>query len=471
MLTVTSFAFVNTSVDAAEELLNDTVRCLSAVTVEDTEYEGIACKSYTRSGTNRLDALIDIPYDKINNDNWLVLESKFAFNDAVTNVQIGSGMTDTGSLTAWSAKVPDDDFNDPGWNTIKLVFKNVDQSKGYLYINDELHSEVTVTANAAHLRIVFNKVSGATSSTANRKFWMQYAKLTQLSDNMVKYYDINGDVYQSQTVADGEKASIIDAPVVEHYDFLGWYEKDADAEYNFDTELNYHLDLYAKYEAKTYDVVFKADGEQIDVLSGKYGEALNAPIPAIPEKNGYAVVGWYIGDTNEEFTKDTVISGSDMVINARYVENALPEYTVTFKADGSVYATETVFEGYTVTLPTDPEKEHYTFGGWLYDGAAFDESTAITSNITLEAKFNPVSYKVSFYMNEKMNDLYSEETREYNSAYGTLPVPELKGFNFVGWKTSDGEDFTEETLVKGNVSLYAVWESNAKVILDEDITK
>ena len=64
-------------------------------------------------------------------------------------------------------------------------------------------------------------------------------------------------MYDVKEVKDGEKATDISAPVVEHYNFIGWYEADAEAAFNFNTSINNHVTLYAKYEAKTYNVIFK----------------------------------------------------------------------------------------------------------------------------------------------------------------------------------------------------------------------
>ena len=69
-------------------------------------------------------------------------------------------------------------------------------------------------------------------------------------------------------------------------------------------------------------------------------------------------------------------------------------YTVTFNSDGgSEVAPATVEEGEKVTKPTDPTKTGYTFDGWYLGETAFDfENVAITTNVTLTAKWNVVTY-------------------------------------------------------------------------------
>lgn len=67
-------------------------------------------------------------------------------------------------------------------------------------------------------------------------------------------------------------------------------------------------------------------------------------------------------------------------------------YTVTFNTDGgSAVASQTVTSGAKATKPADPAKEGFTFDGWYKDAAfttAFDFNTAITSDVTVYAKWN-----------------------------------------------------------------------------------
>ncbi|KAB7790641.1 Ig-like domain-containing protein [Bifidobacterium leontopitheci] len=83
------------------------------------------------------------------------------------------------------------------------------------------------------------------------------------------------------------------------------------------------------------------------------------------------------------------------------VEEALKEYapkvdyTVTFNSNGgSTVASQTVESGSKATKPADPTKAGFTFGGWYKDAALktlYDFNTAVTANITLYAKWDPVT--------------------------------------------------------------------------------
>ena len=91
------------------------------------------------------------------------------------------------------------------------------------------------------------------------------------------------------------------------------------------------------------------------------------------------------GNSSSEETSSQTTSSSSV---------APATYTVTFDANGgSAVASATVTENEKVTKPTDPTKTGYTFGGWYLGEAAFDfESVAITTDVTLTAKWNVVTY-------------------------------------------------------------------------------
>jgi len=109
---------------------------------------------------------------------------------------------------------------------------------------------------------------------------------------------------------------------------------------------------------------------------------------------GYTFGGWYTDeDCTTEFTSSTTVE-SDLTLYAKWTKNA-DTFTVTFNTNGgsSIDAVE-VEEGSTVTAPTDPTLDGYTFDGWYTDSAlttAFDFSTAITADITLYAKWTAES--------------------------------------------------------------------------------
>lgn len=115
-------------------------------------------------------------------------------------------------------------------------------------------------------------------------------------------------------------------------------------------------------------------------------------LPTAPEKEGYVFTGWY---TDEACTKKyygTTVT-ADTTLYAGYEKQVL---TVTLDNDG---ITETLTVGYneTASLPTKT-RTGYNFLGWyLPDGTKYD-GQAVTSDLTLTAKFEVIMMKVRFFV-------------------------------------------------------------------------
>ena len=77
-------------------------------------------------------------------------------------------------------------------------------------------------------------------------------------------------------------------------------------------------------------------------------------------------------------------------------------YKVSFDTDGGTEVAEIVCnEGDKLSLPADPAKAHYTFDGWYTNAertpdSKFDAEKAISSDMTLYAKWQAVKYTVTF---------------------------------------------------------------------------
>ncbi len=77
-------------------------------------------------------------------------------------------------------------------------------------------------------------------------------------------------------------------------------------------------------------------------------------------------------------------------------EGAISGITVTYKANGGIYATQIVPSGSAAIKPVDLAKHGYTFDGWYTsDGAQWNFTTAVTENITLTARWTLKAQEVS----------------------------------------------------------------------------
>ena len=129
-------------------------------------------------------------------------------------------------------------------------------------------------------------------------------------------------------------------------------------------------------------------------------------------------------------------------------------YTITFNSDGGTsVASQTIEEGQTANKPADPTKAGYTFVGWYNGNTEFDFSTTtITGNITLKAKWTPITYTITYNGLEGAThsnpSTYTIETETI-----TFAAPsDRDGFAFKGWNpTAIAKGST------GNKTITAQW--------------
>lgn len=108
--------------------------------------------------------------------------------------------------------------------------------------------------------------------------------------------------------------------------------------------------------------------------------------------------------------------------------------------------TQTVDKGGELVVPTDPEKNGYTFKGWTVEGQTdvvdFSMSGAkkVSGNVTYIAKYEMQKFKVKFYKEDGIT-LYEAKNIDYNAALEFPTVdPEETDYLFKGWqKKTDNE--------------------------------
>ena len=155
------------------------------------------------------------------------------------------------------------------------------------------------------------------------------------------------------------------------------------------------------YDLCDFDVKYLSIGGQITkTTSGWFTNSEDLTVtydtayvlPAAPEKEGYVFTGWY---TDEACTKKyygTTVT-ADTTLYAGYKKKT---FTVTLNTDGATETT-TVEYNEAASLPTKT-KTGYNFLGWfLPDGTKYD-GQAVTSDLTLTAKFEVIMLKVRFFV-------------------------------------------------------------------------
>ena len=269
-----------------------------------------------------------------------------------------------------------------------------------------------------------------------------------------------GSVVESAVVKDGAKVTKPKDPTKAGYTFKGWFI--GDKEYAFETAVTANITLKAKWEVVTYTVTFDSDGGS-DVAAAKVNHGAKVTKPADPTKTGYTFKGWLNGETVYDFEKAVT---ADITLKAKW---EVVTYTVKFDSDGgSVVESAVVKDGAKVTKPADPTKTGYTFKGWLNGETVYNFETAVTADITLKAKWEVVTYKITYELNNGTPDeenptTYTIESDDFtikNLVSGPEATP-----NFAGWFSD--KDFTKPavTTIKkgstGDLSFYAKWSAKS----------
>lgn len=211
----------------------------------------------------------------------------------------------------------------------------------------------------------------------------------------------------------------------------------------------------------THTVTFVTDGTPVDAMIVEVDTAIG--ILPKTSKEGYTFTGWFLPN-GTQVTPSTIVTG-DLILTARFTINTC---TVTFATDGgSAVAPITANYGTTITLPTAPTKENHTFAGWYTaDGAQFTESTVVTGDITLTARWNANNATVTFVSDNATTDTQSVAI---GSTVTTLPTPEKADYVFSGWYTSDDSVFNADTVVTEDITVTAKWIRLGDVNFDEKI--
>ena len=159
-------------------------------------------------------------------------------------------------------------------------------------------------------------------------------------------------------------------------------------------------------------------------------------------------------------------------------------HTVTFDSQGATTpaspASMTVNPPSVIvgTLPTPPQKTGYNFGGWFTGtggtGTEFTATTPFTINLTVYAYWEEYSYTVAFD-DQGATTPVSPDSKTVNSPATTIDAlptaPAKNGQIFAGWYTQTGgggAEFTADTVVTGNMTVYAYWADYSYTVTFDD---
>ncbi len=312
--------------------------------------------------------------------------------------------------------------------------------------------------------------------------YVQWAKYHIVSFNT----NGKGVTPEPQIVRDGDCVTPPDDQIDGDYQLLGnssWYIYRMDDNGELTKSYYYRLSdqpihsdviLYAEWKKISFFVSFYALN-YLEYFTVEVGDFIVPPeVPKdLPAEDG-CVFEWFYwkpdgGTEPFDFSKPVTKALQNMTDKYGFLkfwgEYRKNTNTVTFSSNGHGVDPEpqVIDMNATVKVPSEPQDEGYSFEGWYTDPEctiAFDFTTSIDQDITLYAKWTPITYyTVSFCSSGFGGEPESQKIKEGELA--TEPEkPSVENYIFNGWYLDEefkiAYDF--ETPVTADIWLYAKFE-------------
>ena len=275
---------------------------------------------------------------------------------------------------------------------------------------------------------------------------------------------VDGTLYFSDEVENGQNLNEPDAPHKNGYEFLGWYV--GEEEYDFLLPVTKDVVLVAKWQKESvyYNVTFVIG---TSTTTHKVQENSCAFKPSDPQKEGCEFLGWYVGEEKYDFSSPVT---KDMFLVAKWQEEIV-YYNVTFVIDTSTTTQRVQENGYAFE-PSDPQKEGYEFLGWYVGEEEYDFLLPVTKDVVLVAKWQKeiVYYSVTFVIETSITTQKVQE----NSCAVKPNDPQKEGHEFLGWYLDD-QKYNFLSPVTKDIFLVAKWQEeivyyNVTFVIETSIT-
>ena len=319
-------------------------------------------------------------------------------------------------------------------------------------------------------------ISGQTEDKTYEPIWQKMRP-----DIFSITYNLNGGEYQNSetnpTQYNSETETFtLNEPVKNGYEFIGWIGSNGDVpQKNLEITKGSmgNLEFEAVFNEIEYTITYDYDGAT-DVGNPQTYTINSSAITLVnPTKEGYTFDGWTGTDLNSPSTNVTIPA----------LSTGNRSYTANFTAD--TYNITYILHGGTVDSPNpptytindeitlnNPHKDGYTFVGWyISDPDSATDNFVIsheTGHKTIEAKFTPNTYTVTFDKNDSAaTGSMDIETFSYDEEKTLTEIGYSKsGYEFMGWTTNpDGtgigyndKEVVSNLVTEGNITLYANWD-------------
>lgn len=239
--------------------------------------------------------------------------------------------------------------------------------------------------------------------------WKNFGNIVKIDmpqHNLI--YMVDGEIYKTCSIEEGEDITPEPAPTKEGYTFSGWSEIP-------ETMPAKDVTVTGTFTINKYKLKYMVDGEEYKSYDVEYGATIT-PEPA-PTKEGYTFSGW--SETPE------TMPANDVTVTGTFTIN---KYKLTYMVDNEEYKSYDIEYGATITPEPAPTKDGYTFSGW-----SDIPKTMPAENVTVTGSFTAI------VIEEEEGDFVatSENSAEMtgdDNVSGNYAIPETV--------TQDGVEYT-----------------------------
>ena len=271
--------------------------------------------------------------------------------------------------------------------------------------------------------------------------WKNFKSIVKISmPEHTLTYKVDGNVYKTYSIEEGETITPEPTPTKEGYTFSGWSEIPT-------TMPDHDVTISGTFTINKYKLIYKVDGVEYKSYDIEYGTNIT-PEPA-PSKEGYTFSGW----SNIPST----MPANDVTITGSFTVN---KYKLTYMVDGAEYKTYEMEYGASITPEAAPTKEGYTFSGW-----SNLPSTMPANDVTVTGSFTINKYKLVY----KVDGVeYKSYEIEYGANITAEPAPTKEGYTFSGWSDIPSTMPANDVTITGS---FTVNKYTLTYIVDGDVYK
>ena len=261
-------------------------------------------------------------------------------------------------------------------------------------------------------------------------------------------------------------------PIREGYTFKGWFEDD-----NFNKAFSASkmpansFEVFAKWEIKSFVLTFDynyLNAESVDETFEYNSDIIKL---ANPTREGHIFVDWFNEPQCSTLFTTEKMPAHNLTVYAKWQINS---YTITYNLnyDSLIYQEDTYNYLSNIIKPEDPTREGYTFAGWFNEASCSTEFVATNmpaNNLTIYAKWNVNSYKITYNLNYANAPANQEQTVNYSQEISLIEV-EREGYTFEGWyEDADCTNpFDLTTMPNRDIEIYAKWQINSYIIISSN---